>query len=688
MASVVDKELANLSGEVTLLGKPPLEGSYSNVYQGNWGGEVVAIKVLKSVGATHTMRRKIRREGMVSGAMCHPNVLPCLGYVEGDEQFGLFGALVSPWCTNGDAAKFLRRHGSSLSLAQRITLWKGVVEGVNYLHHLNPVIVHGDLKPANILLDENWIPRICDFGLARIVLEKDSSGMTTTTVHTGSVRYLAYELVVSEDIVMPTPASDVHALGCVGLDFIFLHYPYSNRQHNARGHIFHDIRQGLPPAPCPADLCGVEESCWNIISSCWDKNPVARPDTRTLLSALHTVISLPTENLVSGGYMDGDDGVLDGDHLRQGTSVISGSILTLQVDEPSSLHGEADHLSVGHIPHGLDIRTSLQLVNISIQSTTTVDEETLKRRPTRRNADLLLPALRGEGDWDDAAQHLGKPRGKRSHGTSKSSPARAPSRLPTKDWHPTTETLPTGDDRRKFDIGLQELDQEHQSIVINYGGNTFWMQRLVLQMILAYHNKTGNWPMRVSMAGTSHENEEALYAECMICGHGRGTQKFKVQQIARHLTSEEWKLKPWRCMFCPTAFSHNDGSLQTHLKQVHNKEESTSSPTGIFTIAQPVTPTYAILGDNVTSKIQDANLLPRQPPLMVDLSRVGDMPRPKKSPLMNLARKFQRNAGSVSHISTSSLPHQIGIRQALVLSTAVATSPTGSSASFVTSNKS
>ncbi|KAG8806776.1 hypothetical protein FRC19_007067 [Serendipita sp. 401] len=141
-------------------------------------------------------------------------------------------------------------------------------------------------------------------------------------------------------------------------------------------------------------------------------------------------------------------------------------------------------------------------------------------------------------------------------------------------------------------------------------------------------------------------------------------------------------------MFCPTAFGHNDGSLQTHLKKVHNKEESTSSPTGIFTIAQPVTPSYAILGNKFTSKIQDANLLPRQPPLMVDLSRVADVPRPKKSPLVNLARKFQRNAGSVSRVSVSTLPHQIGIRQALVLSTAVATSPTGSSASFVTSNKS
>ncbi|KAG8832887.1 hypothetical protein FRC18_004468 [Serendipita sp. 400] len=330
------------------------------------------------------------------------------------------------------------------------------------------------------------------------------------------------------------------------------------------------------------------------------------------------------------------------------------------------------------VPDGLSIsdalRSSTKFASVVAPSTKAEEKEKKEDKPEGSEVEVCLPPEGVEviDASDDALDTRGRSRGRRPKPTPYLSTSRTPSRLSSNDWHPTTETPPTGDDRRKFDIGLQELDQEHQSIVINYGGNTFWMQWLVLQTILAYHNETGNWPMRVSMAGTSHENEEALYAECMICGHGIGTQKFKAQHIARHLTSEEWKLKPWRCMFCPTAFSHNDGSFQTHLKQVHNKEESTSSPTG----------------DNVTSKIQDANLLPRQPPLMVDLSRVGDMPRPKKSTLMNLARKFQRNAGSVSHMSTSSLPHQIGIRQALVLSTAVATSPTGSSGSFVTSNKS
>ncbi|KAG8816283.1 hypothetical protein FRB91_007534 [Serendipita sp. 411] len=80
--------------------------------------------------------------------------------------------------------------------------------------------------------------------------------------------------------------------------------------------------------------------------------------------------------------------------------------------------------------------------------------------------------------------------------------------------------------------------------------------------------------MRVEKTGTSRANEGVHHAECVICGRGTNTQKLlKVQHIAKHLTSDEWKLKPWRCMFCSTAYSYNDGSLKTHMKKVHNKEE-------------------------------------------------------------------------------------------------------------------
>ena len=79
-----------------------------------------------------------------------------------------------------------------------------------------PIAQHN--TKGNILIDDEQNPRLCDFGISRILTEAGSSGLTTTSEHTGTPRYLSYELVVSEDTCTPTTASDVYALACLGLE--------------------------------------------------------------------------------------------------------------------------------------------------------------------------------------------------------------------------------------------------------------------------------------------------------------------------------------------------------------------------------------------------------------------------------------------------------------------------------------
>ena len=69
---------------------------------------------------------------------------------------------------------------------------------------------------ANILIDDQGNARLCDFGISRELTEAGTSGLTTTSAHTGTERYLSYELL--EDTCVPTTASDVYALACTGLE--------------------------------------------------------------------------------------------------------------------------------------------------------------------------------------------------------------------------------------------------------------------------------------------------------------------------------------------------------------------------------------------------------------------------------------------------------------------------------------
>ena len=206
--------LRDLSGEVKQIGlHAAYEGSYSNVFKGLWRGTIVSIKVVRGVGASESMMAKIREQREIWWHLSHPNVLYLYGFCE---EFGSYGASISPWLKNGNAGAHFRRN--PVSPSQRFQLWCDVVEGLAYLHSRDPPVVHGDLKPANVMLNDNGAAVLCDFGLVHIISDEASTGMTATTNQTGTIRYLACELVNSDDMPDPTTASDIYALGCLGLE--------------------------------------------------------------------------------------------------------------------------------------------------------------------------------------------------------------------------------------------------------------------------------------------------------------------------------------------------------------------------------------------------------------------------------------------------------------------------------------
>ncbi|XP_059457764.1 probable LRR receptor-like serine/threonine-protein kinase At3g47570 [Corylus avellana] len=178
-------------------------GSFGSVYKGILAQEkrMVAVKVLnlqqkgafKSFMAECNALRNIRHRNLVK-------ILTCCSSV--DYNGNEFKALVYEFMANGNLDKWLHhdRENESpqryLNLLQRLNIAIDVASSLHYLHdHCETPIIHCDLKPSNVLLDDDMIAKVSDFGLARILFatNDDSQNQTSTVGIKGTIGYAAPE---------------------------------------------------------------------------------------------------------------------------------------------------------------------------------------------------------------------------------------------------------------------------------------------------------------------------------------------------------------------------------------------------------------------------------------------------------------------------------------------------------------
>lgn len=182
--------------EKTILGR----GGFGIVFKGRWKYTDVAIKRIEYHAAASDPEKNARiqmeqssNELRYLNACRHDNILPLYGFsVDGEAP-----CLVYQFMAGGSLEKRLRITANDtnkpLSWEQRKIIAVGTARGLQYLHTFdrqNPVI-HGDIKPANILLDSSCIPKIGDFGLAR---EGSFEPMRVSRVH-GTRPYLPKEFI-------------------------------------------------------------------------------------------------------------------------------------------------------------------------------------------------------------------------------------------------------------------------------------------------------------------------------------------------------------------------------------------------------------------------------------------------------------------------------------------------------------
>ena len=201
----------------------------------------VAVKLLPLWMSRHEDRRRFERERQILAALEHPHIARLLDGGTSEEGMPY---LVMEYVEGLPLTEYCDHH--RLSLEERIDLLRRVAETVAFAHQ--NLVVHRDLKAANILVTENGEPRLLDFGIAKLLEGSEILGGMATTRTRGDFLTLGYaspEQITGEPI---TTASDVYSLGVLLYELLLGRRPF-DWQGRSPGDIENTLRTSAPAAP-------------------------------------------------------------------------------------------------------------------------------------------------------------------------------------------------------------------------------------------------------------------------------------------------------------------------------------------------------------------------------------------------------------------------------------------------------
>lgn len=253
------------------------EGGMANVYLAydTILDRNVAVKVLRGdLANDEKFVRRFQREALSASSLTHPNIVEVYDVGEDNGQYYIVMEYVE-----GKNLKDLIKKRGKLTISEVIDIMLQITDGMSVAH--DSYIIHRDIKPQNIMILENGLVKIMDFGIA---MAMNSTQLTQTNSVMGSVHYLPPEQANGKGATLQ---SDIYSMGIVMYELLTGSLPY--RGDNAVEIALKHLKEPLPSIR--EKLPNIPQSIENIIIKATAKNPKNRySDAREMHNDLLTCL--------------------------------------------------------------------------------------------------------------------------------------------------------------------------------------------------------------------------------------------------------------------------------------------------------------------------------------------------------------------------------------------------------------
>ena len=290
MANIIGKILSQRYKIEESVGR----GGMAEVYKA-WDQQratYLALKVLRQDLAQDLIfLRRFRREASTLERLQHPNIVRFYGI---DQEATLVFMLMDFIQGTTLQTLLFSNAGHALGESLVVSVVRAMCSSLHYAHQMG--MVHCDIKPGNIMIDESGKVLLTDFGIARM-----TDAATSTMVGFGTPAYMAPELVMGND---PTPQSDIYSLGIVLYEMITGgERPFTGERARTTGMTSEKVRweqMNLDPPPPTAYNTNVTPRLEAVVLKCLAKSPTDRYDTAlALLNDIEIVFSKEEEKMPS-----------------------------------------------------------------------------------------------------------------------------------------------------------------------------------------------------------------------------------------------------------------------------------------------------------------------------------------------------------------------------------------------------